>query len=869
MSRLFVLPALFLLACATSGPGDDTGKLPTGPADADADGYDVESDCDDADATAYPGADELCDGVDNDCDGTVDDSPVDATAWYADLDRDGYGDPSAKKTACEQPNGYVADGTDCNDASTDYHPGATETACTGPDFNCNGVNDEGDADGDGYASCTDCDDTRATVHPGLDEACDGLDNDCNGDIDEGAGDSLTFYADADGDLYGDGDTPVQACALPPGASETKNDCDDTDPNVHPGADEYCNGDDDDCDGNVDENPVDPETFYADRDGDTFGDAAGTATGCSAPVGYVADATDCDDSNRSVYPGAAEYCGGTDYDCDGAVNEADSVNVVAYYTDRDSDGYFGTYAGAACSNPAGTSTSSTDCDDADASVSPAAEDICNDADDDCDGVIDDGRRVPEDYATIQSAITAASAGDHVCVAGGTYYEDIDLGGKSSLIIEGEDGSKLTTISGTGAGPVVAIDNYEYQPTLRGFTIENGEAASGAGIYIYGSDATLEDLVVAYNYCTTSDYCYGTGMFAYGDLTIRDVTVEYNYAQPPVSSGSGYMYGTGVYITNANLDVDGLAVIGNGGYAYGAGNASSNYVQAYGIGMYLYYSTGNLDNVKVNENFIYRSSSSLGYATVYGIGLAMETGSASFDHLTIDGNQSILYGPNDNTFGGGFYEGNDSATIDHLIVTDNSADSYSAYGSGWLVYDYSTPLVTNALIAGNTATYGGSGSYNYAYGGGICSYYYASPTVINADIAGNKLSADYATGGGIDLDYYGGFTGDNISVYSNSLSGSSSYGGAVYQYPSYTYPYSFTYSNFYGNSSSEFYNLTSPVGSSGNVAVTPGYTNTSGGASGWNYTLTASSSLKNAGDPTLTDVDGSRSDIGEYGGSGGGW
>ena len=378
-------------------------------------GYVVDdSDCDDTDAAVNPAADELCDGVDNDCDGTVDeDGAADTTTWYADADGDGYGDPLLVATACAQPTGYVVDDSDCDDTDAAQHPGADEF-CNGEDDDCDGTVDEDDAidvstwyadvDGDSYgdpahseidcsipggfiADATDCDDTDATQHPGADEYCNGEDDDCDGTVDEDeAVDVSTWYADVDGDSYGDPASTDADCDQPSGYVVDATDCDDTDAAQFPGADEYCNGEDDDCDGTVDEAAVDDGTWYVDVDSDGYGDAASGTTGCSQPTGYVADATDCDDADATQYPSADEYCNGEDDDCDGTVDEA-AVDASAWYPDTDLDGYGDASASAlsACTAPSGYEADNSDCDDSDVGTYPGATEICSDGlDQDCDG-----------------------------------------------------------------------------------------------------------------------------------------------------------------------------------------------------------------------------------------------------------------------------------------------------------------------------------------------------------------------------------------------------------------------------------------------------------------------------------------------------
>ncbi|MBM4398626.1 MAG: hypothetical protein FJ087_23435, partial [Deltaproteobacteria bacterium] len=119
----------------------------------------------------------------------------------------------------------------------------------------------------------------------------------------------------------------QACAAAAGWVADSTDCDDVRAAVHPGAAEACNGLDDDCDGGVDEGVL--STFRRDADGDGFGNAAVTTQACSVPVGYVADATDCDDTRASVHPGAAEVCyNAIDDDCNGTVDQPCALRSCA-------------------------------------------------------------------------------------------------------------------------------------------------------------------------------------------------------------------------------------------------------------------------------------------------------------------------------------------------------------------------------------------------------------------------------------------------------------------------------------------------------------------------------------------------------------
>ncbi len=317
-----------------------------------------------------PAAEEVCDYEDNDCDGVIDEGFV--NKWYPDLDGDGAGDATNPGIlACDKadlpgPN-YIDNADDCDDENP-LVSGSISEICDGIDNDCDGIVNEAediaagflyaDVDGDGFGTkggqpkfvCEsiatgefydatevgaetidenlpayayrffelnlDCNDGDPSFNPDAPEVCDERDHNCNDDpYDVGSG-ADKYYLDTDGDNWGDLSTVIALCEgrdLPTDVEgayvPNGGDCDETNPAINNGADEICDGLDNDCNLIVDDDPVDGVLKYEDFDNDGFGNPATALRACSGSHASTYTATvggDCDDNDPTV--GECSECG---------------------------------------------------------------------------------------------------------------------------------------------------------------------------------------------------------------------------------------------------------------------------------------------------------------------------------------------------------------------------------------------------------------------------------------------------------------------------------------------------------------------------------------------------------------------------------
>ncbi len=378
---------------------------------------------------------EVCNGLDDDGDGNIDENL--GYVQYQDNDNDEFGNPDQSVNSCFALVGYVTNNLDCDDNNTVVHPDNSEY-CDHIDNNCDGVIDEGltwnnyyaDIDLDGFGNTLamveaciapdnfilqpgDCNDDISSINPNASEICNDLDDNCDTNIDEGL-QFVTYYEDLDQDGYGNDAVSVVKCVLPFGFVTLHGDCTDNAPAINPSAAELCgDGIDNNCDGQIDEGCI------IDLDEDGF------------------DATvDCDDENAAVNPSAIELCNSVDDDCDGSID--DGLTFVNYYTDADGDGYGSGAAVNLCANPgAGFVTNNTDCNDSNAALHAITVEVCNNFDDDCDGSIDDGLTFVNYYTDADGDGYGSGAAVNLCANPGAGFvtNNIDCNNNNNAINPG--------------------------------------------------------------------------------------------------------------------------------------------------------------------------------------------------------------------------------------------------------------------------------------------------------------------------------------------------------------------------------------------------------------------------------------------------
>ncbi|GEM_PF-1984569 len=549
-----------------------------------------------------------CNGSEGDSGVPADSGDCAPQSWYADSDDDGYGDLAQEVEACSAPSGHVADDTDC-------------------------------------------DDSDATVAPGLDEVPDdGIDQDCSGS------DQVTCFQDLDADGAGSDVTVLAddgSCDAADGEADAGGDCADDDASVYPGADELPDdGVDQDCSG------TDTITCYEDLDGDGHGSLVEILAddgACDADAGQSDSSDDCDDDQWMTYPGAPEHCDGVDSNCDSV--EANVVTV---------DGSF---------------SYETIQRGIDGSASGSVVLVC-------DGTYTENLVIPHTLT-----LTSANGAETTIIDGGDAGSTVTVDAPVSLVgftIQGGSGTPnpydSSQLLGGGVYAVadVGIEDCE---------VSNNAADYGAGLFAdLGVLVEIVDSVFGGNAASSS----GGGLYLQGAIVdATGVTITGNSA---VGSGGGGVCLIDAYVTLTNGSVDNnLAEFGGGLYLSNSGlildntDVSLNDGNTLGGGLFLT-SASEVTGGVVTANL-----------STWGAGLLIEEASPG-THTTLLSDMEITDNLADRTYssGGGVYAGNALVSMTNVTLSGNYAQDE---GGGVSVDESEVELDSCSLSSNEAVLYGG--------------------------------------------------------------------------------------------------------------------------------------------------------------------
>ncbi len=530
-----------------------------------------------------------------------------------------------------------------------------------------------------------------------------------------------------------------------------------------------------------------------------------------------DAQDCGPADPTIYPGAPDPHGDhIDSDCDGV----DGV-------DADGDGFPGN---------ADATHADHDCNDGDSTINPAATEGCNGVDDDCDGEVDEDFDADADGVTTCGADGTSGTADDDCDDGdpdvfpgqtetcndgadndcdgdvdeGCSGFDHDVPGSFDTVQEAldaaEPGDRIAVHAGYYVENLVFPDADIELIGIDGAEVTTLDGGQAAPVITMAGSQTSATVVEGFTIRNGAALSGGGLLLSGASPTLRDLVIRDNTADD----------GGGIYLSGAGPRVEDVRFVDNTAADHGGAVFSAEG------------STPAFATVRFEGN-----------AADKGGAVAVDGGWLQLDQASLVDNSALQ---------GGAIRAKAVATIEvtHSLVAGNSA----TYGGAMYLHTQCTALLTNVAIAGNVAQ---------ESGGAVALYSGSDTQILNSSFVGNQAGVD---GGAIYGDVEGATSLHNVDVSWNKAGGD---GGGIY---SDSGSYSAAFCNFYGNDPDDTAGSASGIQDLDFLTFDPQYQDADPADSlGWDLHLGAASSLVDAGDNGLVDGDGSRSDIGVFGGDGG--
>ncbi|MCP4919603.1 MAG: hypothetical protein GY913_22095 [Proteobacteria bacterium] len=640
----------------------------------------------------------------------------------------------------------------------------------------------------------------------------------------------------------DSDPPVDADG--DGFDEDE-DCDDDNDAVHPGADELCNMQDDDCDGAIDEDAVDADVGWFDADGDGYG-AGDEVAGCALEL--VDNADDCNDDNDTVNPGADEVCDGVDNDCD----EVGDGNAVPGDFATLQDAADGLADGSEICVQPGTWAESVDVSGRTLTFRGADRDTTLFEVGDTPSFTADGSEVGSGELTLIGLTVSGELAVDDDVTGAFAWaeassirlEDIAVTELDVIIADGElYGAVVGVTNGTLAVDGLAATDVTFD--LQGGT----DKTYGGLVWADDSDVTLQDVTVERLDSTASstDQCKVDGMAVFvedGTLAASALSMTDSHAAwscgAYASVEGWFLFGEDIIGTIDGLEVDASSVTLEAEDASGQGLVECEDCEI------------DWTDVTVTDNEL--SAEGTVDGAWNGL-IRMDYGEYTLSGATVTGNSVTALSDLDSAraYGGLYASG--AVEFDHLDIRDNHVlAGEDAYGAGLVLFADNTATVTNFILAGNTVECDGEiaagAGFHTALGDGHV-------TLVNGDIVGNSATgaATEVGGAGVHGRYVARATigqndATNVNVVDNDVWMEDGVELGDWAYTN--------------APDADFDGDDWTADEDGNLSEDPLYTNVTGDATDWDLQLQSSSAAIDAGDPSILNDDGSTSDIGAYGG-----